>query len=263
MKAAGVAVGLILIALVVSSLISSRADNDTSAEEAPDPGPVAVAPPSPDSQIGIAVMRLEEGDFSRAIYHAEAALSSDPDSTQKLRADSVLAEANLLRSARFREREQARAARENEIRAAIESRRDRIENVTWHHARGSKAWSNYAVYGYVGERASDYWMRLYLATRTSDWLFWDRVIFNVDGDIITFGPYESWDKKTDVLGRGVRESIDVRVDANVRRRLRRIADGNTVRVRFRGKYQRDWLLPAADKRRLIQILDFYDFVEGR
>jgi hypothetical protein len=146
-----------------------------------------------------------------------------------------------------------------EIRRAVSSRTDNIKNVTWFHANGSERWNQFGIYAYVGQQGDvgSRWMRLRMATRTDNWIFWEQIIFNVDGTPISI-PVSRWDKDTDVGYGSVREWLDMPVDSDLRSTLRRIADGSDVKVRFAGKYKRDFTFGANDKQRLRTILDFFE-----
>lgn len=149
-------------------------------------------------------------------------------------------------------------AEQKVLLSRISKRRDEMQGVTWYHGRGSEDWNQFAAYAYVGDNGSR-WMKFFLGTRTESWLFWDEVIFNVDGRTITISDIDYPEKESDVGYGNVREWAQLSVPGDVSvTDLRAIATGSRVRVRFTGKYYHDYTLGEADKRRLRDILDFYE-----
>ena len=151
-----------------------------------------------------------------------------------------------------------RAARLAELGGRMRKKIDDVENITWYTPRGASDWNQFAVYAYVGDLGSSTSLRLFLATRTPSWVFWERVIFNVDGV-----PYEvevEYLKKGSDVGYGIlSEWSDMYADASLDRTLRAVAAGSRVKVRFQGRhYRKDVTLSEREIQRLRDAIEFYD-----
>jgi hypothetical protein len=157
--------------------------------------------------------------------------------------------------------ERERTARERALLTGITKKYDEMQGTTWYTPKGAGGFS-IPVHLYLGEKAGNVWLRMWMGTSTEDWLFWERVIFNVDGQIETYHVERS-DKETEVITGGVLEWTDVLLDETWEAQFRRMAHASLVKVRFEGKYRRDVTLSEGTKDKLQLILDLYDKKRGQ
>ena len=89
------------------------------------------------------------------------------------------------------------------------------------------------------------WLRLIMSYYGDNWIFFDSAYLSYDGNTweISFNEYE--DKKSD-NDSSCWEWIDVGVDEYLLAYLKEMVNGKTLKMRLRGKYQKDKVLSTAE-----------------
>jgi hypothetical protein len=153
----------------------------------------------------------------------------------------------------------------DEIFAAAEQMRtekDQVKNIVFVSDKSSPTkWSN-SFYLYIGTSSgSKPWLRLHASYSGSEWIFWSKLIFNVDDNIYT-SKYSSFEVKRDNSGSRVYEWLDVEVPDSQLPRLRAIAESQSTVIRFEGdSYINDMSLSSSQKKALSNVLAVYDGLE--
>lgn len=129
----------------------------------------------------------------------------------------------------------------------LKKRKDEFEGITWYKTTSFNNGNvSNKIYVYVGETERNAWTRIYVSYFGEDWIFFDKIIFLVDGDPIELQFDDYKDKKTEVVSGGVYEWVDV-PGADYSILLSRIIMAETVKVKLSGKYSYSWTLSKSEK----------------
>ncbi len=142
---------------------------------------------------------------------------------------------------------------------------DEVEGTTWYKPSCYPRYSNSRsfVLPYIGEKGGSYWLRCKVDYTANDWVFFDRIIINVDGvkrDTITF---EYFDVTRDtVVGGKLWEAADFAPTDSQIKLLGDIADSKKTIIRFQGNdYYYDMTVSKDDKQGIKDVLAAYDYVK--
>lgn len=142
---------------------------------------------------------------------------------------------------------------------------DEVEGTTWYKPSCYPRYSNSRsfVLPYIGEKGGSYWLRCKVDYTANDWVFFDRIIINVDGvkrDTITF---EYFDVTRDtVVGGKLWETADFAPTDSQIKLLSDIADSKKTIIRFQGNdYYYDMTVSKDDKQGIKDVLAAYDYVK--
>jgi hypothetical protein len=153
----------------------------------------------------------------------------------------------------------------DEILAAAKQMRtetDDVKDIVFITDKSSPTkWSN-SFYLYIGTSSgSKPWLRLHSSYSGNEWIFWSKLIFNVDGDIYT-SKFSTFDIKRDNSGAKVYEWLDVEVPDSQLPKLREIAESASTVIRFEGdSYVHDLTINSAQKKALSNVLAVFDGLE--
>lgn len=139
---------------------------------------------------------------------------------------------------------------------------DDVKNIVFISDKSSPTkWSN-SFYLYIGTSSgSKPWLRLHASYSGSEWIFWSKLIFNVDDNIYT-SKYSTFEIKRDNSGSRVYEWLDVEVPDSQLPRLREIAESQSTVIRFEGdSYIHDLSMTSSQKKALSNVLAVYDGLE--
>lgn len=94
------------------------------------------------------------------------------------------------------------------------------------------------------------------------WLFYESIMFNVDGDRFEW-MFNSYDRNTDI-GRGIYEwyVFDDIAMPDLLEDVEKIANGEQVDIRFVGEGFRDYTLTDAEKEQFTLFLELYEYYDG-
>jgi len=133
--------------------------------------------------------------------------------------------------------EKARLEKEfNELRQHMRSNVDDVIEVKWIYDKKTPKYAGLTdFYVYLGQKSNKTWARLRMGFLDTDWVFFQTVIINIDGDIYEIS-IKHTDKETQVLRdglRGIREWADIDAD-EYKNVIKRIQPEKDVIVRFSG-----------------------------
>lgn len=145
------------------------------------------------------------------------------------------------------------------IESNIHKETDKVEGINWYYAKNTpKDITNFSFYSYVGQRNNRYWLRFKTGFHKSNWIFFEKILINADGNRFEIPFDEYKDKKTEVSS-GVYEWVDIFVSDFLLIKLKEITEAKSVTVRFEGdKYHEDYTVSNSQKERLKQIIEFYE-----
>ena len=111
---------------------------------------------------------------------------------------------------------------------------------------------------YIGVKGDSTWLRFLVNYTGDNWVFFEKIIFSVDGENTT-KYFSYYDVTRDNGGGDVWEYVDIPVGDSEIELLREIADSKTTIVRFQGDdYRHDFTITQADKNAIKEILLAYD-----
>lgn len=99
-----------------------------------------------------------------------------------------------------------------------------------------------------------------LGFQEDDWVFFNEITFNVDGDLTTVKIKKSDVQKDTIWGDGIYEYISLSQSkyANIFKLTEKIINGKKVKVRFTGdKYYTDYIITDKEKQGLKDIYELY------
>lgn len=128
----------------------------------------------------------------------------------------------------------------------LKKEKDEFEGITWYKTSSFKNGNiRNKVNVYVGEDKSNVWSRIHVCYFGEDWIFFDKIIFLVDGDPIELEFDEYKQKKTEVVSGGVYEWVDIPTE-HYYILLSRIFMADNVKVKLSGKYSYSWTLSKSE-----------------
>lgn len=205
----------------------------------------------------IGTVSLSSGDAVQAAQEAYDALSAE-DAARVANAQVLEDAAAQLKS--------LKQAQGEALLAGMRLEDDKVRSLQFYYP---SAWSFYSngswvadqrcfVLPYLGRDSSSVWLRLTCNYTGSDWVFFEHIIFAVDGT--NYDKYLSYsDVVRDNSGGRVWEYVDLEVDDDDEAMLRAIADSTETIVRFEGDdYSQDFTIPASDKQAIRDVLDAYE-----
>lgn len=167
---------------------------------------------------------------------------------------------------------QLKTLKQEEAQKLLSSMRleeDRVRKMKFYYPSAWKFYSNGSwaadirsfVLPYLGQSETDVWLRLIYNYTGDDWIFYDHVIFAVDGELYT-KYFNYFDIVHDNDGGDVWEYIDTEVsDADVEM-LWAIANSTETIVRFEGDdYSHDITMSAGDKQAIRDALTAYEALQ--
>lgn len=182
-------------------------------------------------------------------------LKYHPTSNEYIKAQSALDKLTEAENARIKAEEAKRLQAVNKLRKEI----DDINGITWYYNPYFTHYNNSNhVSIYMGKREHGKpWLRLIMSYYGDNWIFFDSAYLSYDGNTweISFNEYE--DKKSD-NDSSCWEWIDVGVDEYLLAYLKEMVNGKTLKMRLRGKYQKDKVLSTAERNAIKDVLLAYD-----
>lgn len=175
----------------------------------------------------------------------------------------------------FKEKQEKMRKIENKFKEAmqnIEKEYDEFNNITWFESKNidgekfsketeisvTRVFLYGSQYGRLGEYADN--VRLVLRYYGDDWIFFDKVIILADGERKEF-QLNVYKAKREVVKGGffgrVYEEYDIAIGEDDMDFFLKVANSNTAKVRFSGKYDRDFYLNSNEKYIIKNILTAY------
>lgn len=159
-------------------------------------------------------------------------------------------------------------AKADELLSTMKLEEDRVRNNKFYYPTG---WKHYSdgwaadiksfVLPYIGINDNDIWLRMVCNYTADDWVFFENIIFSVDGK----NYYKSFnynDVVRDNEGGDVWEYVDIEVGESEIDILKAIANSEETIVRFEGdNYYRDITISNGDKKGILDALLVYQLLK--
>lgn len=159
-------------------------------------------------------------------------------------------------------KEELRAKGEEALTRLTVDDDDKIYNNVFYKPAVKPYYTNTRSYilPYIGKNDSSTWLRLRYHYTDDDWVFFESIIFNVDGVQCTRN-FDYFDIVHDNGSGDVWEYIDVAPTDEEIDLLRKIANSETTYVRFKGdEYSYDMEFPEKDKAAILDVLAAYEYL---
>lgn len=128
---------------------------------------------------------------------------------------------------------EAKEAKQEKALSKLKSKYDQFDEVTWYEPQCAPKYINAnAFYIYIGKNEYTSWLRWKMVYFGDDWIFFDKIIINVDGENYTktFDYSEvNRDNNADVW-----EYVDISVSNSDQELLEKIANSKKTTIRFQG-----------------------------
>lgn len=225
--------------------------------------------------ISVVIVVLIRGDVSKKSASTwEVYTQSSSSASSNVEIDPILAK-SLDKEAQERREAQrkAEAAQKKadaqelyELRKKMTSTFDEVERVKWIYAKTTKrlidrrsSRKNF-FYVYLGQSGNTMWPRLRMGFIKNGWIFFEKVIVNIDGRVtqLSFGHF---DVRRDVLGGS---TISEYIDIGAREHeslIKAMSKGKKVIVRFEGsQYRHDFTLTKEQKTALGDVWRLFELM---
>ncbi|CAL7899720.1 hypothetical protein MWF99_09295 [Fusobacterium necrophorum] len=224
------------------------------------------------------VNTYNEKDYKETFAMIEDFESKYPDSKriEELKEIKQQSEIEIKKEEReLKEKQEKMRKIENKFKEAmqnIEKEYDEFNNITWFESKNidgekfsketeisvTRVFLYGSQYGRLGEYADN--VRLVLRYYGDDWIFFDKVIILADGERKEF-QLNVYKAKREVVKGGffgrVYEEYDIAIGEDDMDFFLKVANSNTAKVRFSGKYDRDFYLNSNEKYIIKNILTAY------
>lgn len=149
----------------------------------------------------------------------------------------------------------------NELRKHMRSEVDEVEGIKWIHDKATpKLIQGGVCYVYLGQKGVSMWPRFVLGFQKREWVFFEEIIFNIDGkrEELSFGYYEV---KRDNSGYSVWEYVDIPGNRHLPL-MKQILESKKTIIRFRGRqHQFDFQVSKKQKDAMRRVLRLYELMK--
>lgn len=159
------------------------------------------------------------------------------------------------------EMKQAKENKKAELLAKLDSKYDDMYNTTYISPKGIDSISRKIhLAPYLAIEGSIKTLYIDLGFQEDNWVFFNEITFNVDGELTTVKIKKSDVQKDTIWGDGIYEYIPLSQSkyANIFKLTEKIINGNEVKVRFTGdQYYTDYVITNNEKQGLRDIYELY------
>lgn len=159
------------------------------------------------------------------------------------------------------EMKQAKENKKSELLKKLDSKYDDMYNTTYISPKGiDKISRKIHLAPYLAIDGSIKTLYIDLGFQEDDWVFFNEITFNVDGDLTTVKIKKSDVQKDTIWGDGIYEYIPLSQSkySNIFKLVEKIVNGNEVKVRFTGdQYYTDYVITNNEKQGLKDIYELY------
>lgn len=215
------------------------------------------------------------GKIISAVPHSDIAEESQKMANE---ARSVIKEKSEKKAnERAEERERLKAEQEQErenLSSKFKSNYDEVNQITWYLPSDTPQYVGNSCYIYMGEKKysytddtfsrdvsfNTYWLRWRMSYTGDDWIFFDKITFNIDGKNY-YKTFDYSDVIRDAGGGNVYEIVDINVEESDIEILNAIASSDQAILRFQGDaYWYDKTVTQAEKNGIQSILETYNIL---
>lgn len=142
---------------------------------------------------------------------------------------------------------------------------DDISGITWYKSDLTHHLNYTMTSLYIGKKAGNIWLRLKMSYSGDDWIFFNKAYLFYDGNTknIIFNEYINKESEVSSYGSGVYEWIDVEVDSSLLPFLRKMVNGEVVKMRLTGKYAKTKRLSYDEVKAIKDVLMAYDILKKK
>ncbi len=202
-------------------------------------------------------------DSGALIDEAQAYFDTLPDDVAAL-----VANADALEAAATAYEDAQRAAAEK-LLGSMRLSEDRVRGMKFYYPSAFPYYSDYwgadvrcFALPYIGMDDESIWLRLVCDYTADDWVFFDSIIFSVDGDNTT-KRFNYFDVTRDNGGGDVWEYVDIDVGSSEIDLLWSIVNSTETIIRFQGDdWHHDFTVRASDKEAIKQVLTVYEYYDS-
>lgn len=206
----------------------------------------------------IGTVTLESSTAINAATTAYNALPAD--------AQSLVGNASVLAAA-VEEYGALRQAQADKYLSKMRCEEDLVRNIKFYYCSTFPYYESYGYWGadvrcfvlpYMGVQGNSVWLRLVCDYTADDWLFFETIIFNVDGEN-HYKFFSYYDVVRDNAYGDIWEYVDIEVGESEIELLRAIAESERTIVRFQGDdYYDDFTVKDSDKQAIKEMLLVYE-----
>jgi hypothetical protein len=179
----------------------------------------------------------------------------------------VIPSSEVFQNLQAQQKKKEKAEEERQRKAALAAmfvKSDSFEGINWYYDRAT--YNRYVAddfYLYIGKKKSgEPWLRFKAMYYDDDWIFFDEIRVNVDGEVFTITA-DYFDVERDNSGGNVWEWLDISPGSYELNMINSIIGSKSTTVRFKGdQYHSDMTLSAATKRGLKNVLLAYQALGG-
>lgn len=175
---------------------------------------------------------------------------------------SIINNYKVLESAEQELKQLKDQIKQEKIKAALSnlnSNIDEIEGITWYKSKNEPYYINTRSYilPYIGQDSSKVWLRLKYNYTGQNWIFFDSIIINIDGDKYEKS-FNYFDIDRDNMY-NVWETADVSPTNEDIEMLKKISSSTKTIVRFQGDNNHyDFIISSDDKNSIKEVLTAYE-----
>lgn len=159
------------------------------------------------------------------------------------------------------EMKQAKENKKAELLSKLDSKYDDMYDTTYISPKGiDKISRKIHLAPYLAIDGSIKTLYIDLGFQEDDWIFFNEITFNVDGDLTTVKIKKSDVQKDTIWGDGIYEYIPLSQSkyANIFKLTEKIINGNEIKIRFSGdQYYTDYVITDKEKQGLRDIYELY------
>lgn len=217
------------------------------------------------------LLKLKETEFLINVDMGDILLNKDYEATNYILAelyykqartgfndslvDSKLAELSRRKEAREKTK-LLNAPRIANLKSQMKISHDDVKNITWYKDKTVRTFE--CIYVYFGQINNNITpLRLVLEYYGENWIFFNNVTFNIDGDIKTL----KFEPKRDNSGGSVWETVDVAMTPEYLELVKDIANSKNTKFRFGGDRIADKTVTDVQKKAIQRVLELYDLVK--
>ena len=206
-------------------------------------------------------------NIGRVTLDSKERINNAKNAYNKLTSDekAKVENADLLEEASVKLADLKREEVENQKKQALskmKSKTDKVQGITWYEPNAMPHYIDERCYflPYIGVWESSAFLRGRLNYTGDNWIFWENVIFHIDGvnKSKSFGYGEiTRDNDTEVW-----EYVDFKLTSSDIELLKAIADSEETIIRFQGdKYRHDFTVRSSDKSAIKDVLAAYEAIK--
>lgn len=155
----------------------------------------------------------------------------------------------------------------NQLKTHIISHYDEVENLTYYYDSSNTSFAGLShpaffspIFLFMTKEGANKQLIIRISYFGDSWIFYDSIIFNIDGEKYVISPTELKEPRREVAEIGVWES-SVLLYNRYETLINKIINSNKTIMRLSGKYNEDFIITEEQKQAMQRMLNYYKFVE--